>query len=278
MVKQCLKDYKNFPYVPGSTIKGAIRSILLRNLANNDAHPPEFDNTNLRYAARPMENRYFAKNDSNTSNYNFWRGVKIGDSSLIDIKKMRIGLSQVYPMKDKDNNLTSMDIYFEIIPKYVEFTAQLTIDNWFYKQKKIGFTYEKYVKWIHSLPEIAKEDLKNRLSYEYSFLEYYKYKLKEETSITLAHFDNIKEINSSLEDNEFIISLGFGTGWLDKTLGYVLSEKLDEDFNIMTEDLHLGKGQWFYDDIFPLTRTVVTVSDQERAPFGFLKVRMEEVA
>jgi CRISPR-associated protein Csm5 len=69
-VHACIKDVYSRPYLPGSSLKGALRSILLRQRAEADSRKPVINykhrrrGYDSRFAGQSMEKRHFMKSDA----------------------------------------------------------------------------------------------------------------------------------------------------------------------------------------------------------------------
>ncbi|NJO84532.1 MAG: type III-A CRISPR-associated RAMP protein Csm5, partial [Blastochloris sp.] len=96
VLQEQIKDPWDRPYIPGSSLKGALRTALFyagyggRNLQFRVA--PSNDRINVKYVAQPLERDVFANNVSpgKAPNHDLLRALQIGDSTSDEQRRLQI--------------------------------------------------------------------------------------------------------------------------------------------------------------------------------------------
>ena len=285
-----LKSVENEPYLPGSSIKGSLRSSFFRFL-NPDKIEINYRENRGRYDSRVADDilerkKFLARQNVSWRefpHYDIWRGVQITDTSTCKSDQIKLACASVYPLKESQN----LDLYLEVIPEETTFQASLALDAWLFLEAsnrgtqqghQTGYS-EEHLKSFREMPASIYEDSKELLRQEIRFIQHLQSEHRvddiDQLRMTISHFDAIARM--PVKPNEFITTMGFGTGWLAKTLGHHLQEQLsDEQFDEMVSRFELGRGNWKRNHVIPTTRMIVTTDTVERAPLGWVKVTMDE--
>jgi CRISPR-associated protein Csm5 len=280
-----IKDIQNRPYLPASSLKGALRSAVLRAVAAEDARKPEYQRGNPKTAASRMERRYFAAPHSDGSkfpNYDLWRALRLADSEPRPTESLTLGQAIVYrrPASDRTKEKgESIPLDLEVIPPGVTFTASSWVEAWLFEDRRaaseLGFGAQQKEWLTGRLRAIVNEESRLRLVEETRlFMEL----VKSDAALkdTQRALKKLADEFASLADNEMLLPLGKGTGWRSKTLGRALEEKLtDGEFEQLVKDFNLGRGKWKRGESIPYTRLLVSAAQQRLAPMGWVKIRLE---
>lgn len=94
-IKAFTRDAYNRPYVPGSSLKGALRTIILVKMLRDDqSRPPLPDDMSKKYSAAETESRYLntlrIKNKVSDALNSVMRGVSISDSAPLGQESMAL--------------------------------------------------------------------------------------------------------------------------------------------------------------------------------------------
>jgi CRISPR-associated protein Csm5 len=285
-----IKDVYGQPYLPGSSLKGALRSTLMRWLAEQDQQKPDIFRKKRRrrvrgqrivtydgrFAARDMEKRHFVPADvpdRRMPNYDLWRAVQAFDSEPVLTSMLALGRVVVFP------TMAGEPFDVEVIPRNVTFTASIQVDEWLFRSPRAGKLRfgEDHLSWFTTqLRELVNREARARLIEEVKF--FIALQERYEVRTTVAAFDQLADELNGLTDDEMMLQVGKGTGWRSKTLGRVLQERLsNEEFDQLVKDFNLGRKLWRKDGRIPLTRQLATAGNQVRAPMGWVKVKLEEI-
>lgn len=131
-----IKDSFHQPYIPGSSIKGAIRTSILGALVLKDLEGKrQVERFN---SADRLEKFFFEKNlyerQNKNENIKIFRGLKISDSRPVSNEQL-IGLKQVSfkHLKAKGKPYAELPIYREYLLPGTQFEFQLSIDERFFR-------------------------------------------------------------------------------------------------------------------------------------------------
>lgn len=139
-IKACIKNAYNMPYIPGSSLKGAIRTVILWNMICNDSKTlnsyrnkamKALDNNGnaikreFRKITPEIEKRYLNKSIDDT-NISLMRGIIIGDSKPLSLDDIVICQKFDVNVNGKERQL---NILRECIRPNVEIEFDLTIDE-----------------------------------------------------------------------------------------------------------------------------------------------------
>jgi CRISPR-associated protein Csm5 len=284
VLQEQIKDSWDRPYIPASSLKGALRTALFyAGYGQCDLQFRVSDlGHNAKFAAQPLERKVFANNVSpdKAPNHDLLRALQISDSVPDEQKRLQI----VNVTVSKNGQPSGPPIELEAIPSDVSFEMSLTLDGYLLgntkpwnqdaASKQLGYT-EAQLKWIQGLPQIVNSYTQQRLGIESQ---------TNRSSNWINTFEQIKPIvdrfASDQTSNEFIIQLGWGGGWDSKTLGKHLTDNKTEFSKLVNDNRYkmLRKGKFAVGDAYPKTRRAIVIrQDQPISLLGWIWVRMETV-
>ena len=246
------------PYIPGSSIKGAIRTAVLWYAVKNDKRLLDFaikslenkisrsrgrvTSKILKEADDDLERVVFGKEPRNTRN-DIMRAVRIGDSK--PFKSLR-----VYEVKVLGSR--GIGISAECIDGG---KAEVEIDVDEEVLKNLDSEYKGLVKDVDTIAEITKEFSEALIEAEL------KYNYFEKTK---AEFRAVKKCRG------IVLRLGWGTGWYSKTIGLLL--KTHTKFEGLRRKLGLGRNPRTkkVSNKFPKTRKVTV----DGKPLGWVNINI----
>lgn len=269
-VQEQFKDVFERPYIPGSSLKGALRTVIGWHAWKELKLEPDASLLKPRkeWAGSNYEQNIFGRDP----NHDSLRALQVSDSdpqaasclSLMNVRVINPGGAEGAPVQ------------MEAITPDVTFTATMKLDLALYsdwaKKYKLQLSGEK---WLKDIPKIANERARERIAAE---LEWFK-TLKKAGHV-LSTYEELRK--AKLQENQFILRLGWGTGWDDKTFGSRL--QADEDFmEYIIYQYKLAKGKREAGDAFPSSRRAVvrsqraadgSVEETIARPLGWLLVEM----
>lgn len=277
-----IKDVYGRPYLPGSSIKGALRSVLMRKLAREDTRKPEINykptkhGFDSRFAAQIMEKRHFMPTREARAqfpNYDLWRAFQVFDTTAVPAQgSLMLGNVQVFPVPEQDRRGGDLSFDMEMLTPETRFEATWQVDNWLFtspEAEKLGFSANHLARFTTQLCQIVNADTTARLAEEEAFLKSLLGKYEVKTALQILGV--LKQYQAALAENELMIQVGKSTGWLSKTLGHVLLERLSKtDFEQFVSDFDMGRQLWHYRGRIPLTRQLAGGI----AYLGWLKIRL----
>lgn len=265
--------------IPGSSLKGAIKTAVWNDMAN--------DGFLERLSVNDLKNRKGHWDDGTvdtklfggSANEQSTRFLKIGDAHFGDV------LTEVYEMKiinkrfekwkfKEGTNLT------EVIPSELERSFEFKIDELLLSrniekdaERKIWTNHKiEYLQGgIQGLATLINQFTLGLLNWELDVLEEEKLDTNEAGEALLDEYDRIYKIADKCNSNEFVVRVGGHSGWVFTTGGWVRNESLsmtDDELKSMRKIIQRNKE---YDmALWPKTRKTTP----HGTIFGFVKVQL----
>lgn len=281
------------PYIPGSSLKGSIRTAILYNLFST--LPVEAKDKLLKeakdykkgenWASEPILNEIFGAD----SNYNLMRALQVFDANFsteIDLhslhllslngesaygwKKMGKDKKTNKPFPLQDNPKYSTFIFVEALP--IDTIGYFSISiNDFLINNPIASAELKFkenaILAIKNFITTINSYSKQKLEKEKEFFE----KLTSPKILTkvIDEIDNLLDKINNLSNDEFILRISWGSGWKGMT-----GDFLDDNWlKIFRQKYRLGKTGF---DIFPKTRRIVFEDNKPKYLTGFVKIKLND--
>jgi CRISPR-associated protein Csm5 len=267
-----IKDVHDRPYIPGSSLKGALRTALAWTGWNEVQ--PGLDRSSLgrnrSWAGQPLERKFFGPDP----NHDLLRALQVSD--LFGPQKAGEGLLLVNAQVLTKRSAGS-PVELEALPGDITFRGTLKIDeDLFSKQaeRELGFSNRKH--WLDELMARAQAHSLGRIRKLAAWFE------EADNASRVAVFYR-QLAQASLPENQALLQIGWGAGWDGKTFGSHLQAN-PQFFERIVEDFRLHRGARGAPprkpgDPFPRSRrTAMTVRDgkaQAAAPFGWVLVELE---
>lgn len=273
-------------YIPGSSLKGAIRSFLTKALTPDlmkyykealDKRHGEQGRGDANNVSKEAEERAFSSPYESPFKY-----LHISDSSFLpfddvavfEIKVMNICNDGVKWFAGRNYNVDNPDSAFSILAEGLRQNAKvmgsIKVEPAFVHgngavdglKEKVGINVsaDTPAEFLAGLVRaVAKEYLHRELSF------YSKY---HQTEMVLE-YRRLLNILHSLAPNQFLLQVGFSTGYLSKTVGMSFKE---DDFEKLKEID--GKSK-IYPQIFPKTRRIIFKDGRPCTVPGWIKVTIK---
>lgn len=260
------------PFIPGSSIKGALRSSITRALYNSveGEYINSLDFSLKRNAKKKRVDDEAEDNVFGKPHNSPFRFLQIGDTDPFDIRDIGVyemkvlnicnGKVKWYNNRDnKENYNEALSLFLEALKKgsknngYVNNDKKAN-DNFIIEAGKI-----QRANIIKNFISLIKKDVSNYIEKETKFFE--RYNLHE----IVSFYKKLKEINNQLKDNEVIIQIGFGTGFNSKTV----SSLFDVKDKIKLERFY---NRNFDKNLFPKTRRIIFENGKPSAVPGWVKI------
>lgn len=270
------------PYIPGTSIKGAIRTSLTRSMWDIQNKRKEVDIYNKRIE-ESLKKLEISNNDNNRKYFsvNAERGVfgnpqespfrflKISDSNVLsygdicvsEMKILNICNNKVKWYRRGNNverSTEGMSIYAETLKEGVKARGYIKLNGDIYAKLCGLFKEEiKNLDLLDGLVQKIRSDISFYIHNEINF--YNRYGISE-----VADF--YKKLSSiELKEGEFIIQLGYGTGFLSKTLNLKLNKEFVEK---VARCLYRNIDR----NIFPKTRRIIFKNGKPYSVPGWVKI------
>ena len=287
-IREAMKHPSGRPMIPGSSIKGTIRTALLWGLIDDDG--PEAQeafkhsvnylkeqlqrNPNRSWVGQGIERRVLGKDP----NHDLMRAVQVSDTAPIPIEALEMGVAWTVTL-NRDGELVQKregnreyKTFVEQIRAEQTFDFSIKIDKFLFRQREkgeLGYSDRQEQVACEELAEVCNFVGKGLAKDEAEFYDYYR--LPE-----LANFyESLSNQIENLSEGGFVLPIGWGTGYLAKTVTGLLT---GDDTDLMMKfrrHYRLGRsrsGGDYYDDEFPKTRRVLYDRQRPKSPLGWVQI------
>lgn len=264
-LREAIKDPADRPYLPGTSLKGALRTVLAwhaweeQKLTLGSVRLKETP----KFAARPLEAKIFAGDAElkEFPHHDLLRALRVSDSQPQSPRCLEVIQVRVWSRKDPQAPLS-----VEAIRPGTEFTTTITIDetlfsSWAGREKLL------HREWFDQIPKAAWKRA-NRL------LQSQKVFWSDAGQLTATLGPLVMALNRHKESSSgFPLCLGFGVGWEGMTLGPLLKE--DPQWSQVFAAYKLGRRGTKPQE-FPGSRRAVVVQDRPANLLGWIWVEWGE--
>ena len=298
-IREAIKTIDNRPYIPGSTLKGALRTALLGEILSvNDAvyekSQDHIDrlidqgprgNPRREQPARQIEQFAFGKDP----NHDLLRALQVSDTQPLKSDALEIGLVWTVTLNGNNQLVEKRDRGQEYKHFLQQFRAQqhltftLKIDDFLFRDReKARLRYsDSQEEILRDIAEVCRSDADALMKRELAF--YDDYSLSEIADA----YDKLIRINNGLPEGAFLLQIGWGTGYHANTVTNTFTSIIadDEDADLTEdEDLWMDLRERFrlgesrsrrdhYDPrAFPKTRRILYRGRNPICPLGWVKI------
>ncbi|RKU22867.1 type III-A CRISPR-associated RAMP protein Csm5 [Candidatus Poribacteria bacterium] len=295
-IREAIKTVQNHPYIPGSTLKGAIRTALLGEILNENSNiyseslsqlenlidQGPRGNPRREQPARRIEGLAFGRDP----NRDIFRALQVSDTMPLDSSSLEIGMAWTVTL-DQNDQLTQKIDRGQAYKNFVQqiqarqcLTFTLKIDELLFRERektRLGFS-ELQEKTLYDIAEVCRSATDELIQSEQDFFDYYH--LSEIANV----YDKLIGLNNALPEGAFLLQIGWGTGYHSNTVTSLFTndEKSPENLQMdLRERFKLGESRsrrGNYDEReFPKTRRILYRGQNPIAPLGWVKIsRLED--
>ena len=269
--REQIKDVHDRPYLPGSSLKGALRTVLAWHGWKEKGLrlASVYTGRNPKRAAQDTEGKIFGsdpKRHRHSPHYDFMRALRIADSAPVPTSAL--ALEQVHVVSQRRQGAP---ISIEAVSAGTKFTLQGSFDESVFSAswagKREGFPLS-HSDWLHDIPAIARARAEERIKRELSWWR------------DRNQPEKLREIESALrsaQPNTFPLQLGFGTGWEGTTIGAPI--KRDSEWPSRYRELKLGfiprSREKVRVENFPSSRRMI-IDKNQLIPLGWVWITWKE--
>jgi len=289
-IRGFFKNAFNIPLIPGSSIKGAIRTALTWYfLKDRKSEVEKIIEKVLREIDEVRErNRKIKKirwwegkigneleniifyGKKNDAQFDIFKSMIVADASFETIDSLHIEKCKVLSTtKDYKMMLKSYDIYLEVLePPTKSKIMEISLNNYFLEEKNQNLGYNTdQITLFKEFPRACNEFSKALTEYELAFFEQYNLPALHDYYINL--FNTIPTT-----DNEFFLRVGYGIGWLSTTLGLLLKENA-ELLTKLRKTFYLGRrrNEPHFLPEYPKSRRIIFNNNDPIYPMGWMKLK-----
>lgn len=286
-VREQIKTVYGLPYLPGSSLKGALRTVLANALATQK--PPALNNLgrNRYWAAQPVEAQLFGQGGERVdANRDFGRAFQISDSQPVDASALRLRRAHIYPTAGNTSRGRSrgLDIDLETVAKGTVFTLTMHTPEELLTDQNSPFDQRRQRELGH-WPELANQLQRRRLAHtgrQYArdllIQEVTYFQNRRDVPAVHAFYDELATRFSKLNRDQFMMPLGWGGGWHTKTLNEHLRKDAQQFGKIVREYRLNPTGYSKEDEAFPKSRHLLRLMNSDRIgePLGWCLVDVSQ--
>ena len=290
-IREAIKHIDHRPFIPGSTLKGAIRTALLWDLINESDTHYEQTLSDLKELAsqeprgNPRSERPAQGIEKNVlgedPNHDLLRALQISDTAPTEVSALEMGTAWTVTLDSNDNLVQKVEqnreykTFVEQIQVKQRLTFSLKLDEWLLKQPAKGHLgFEDAQKnAIQNIAEICNHTARCLMKDEQDFFDYHAL-----TEIADC-YDRLLKTLDGLTDGAFITQIGWGSGYNANTITQLFTDDKDASEDLLMdlrERFRLGesrsrRGQ--YDEReFPKTRRILYRGQNPISPFGWIRI------
>ena len=287
-IREAMKHPSGRPMVPGSSIKGAIRTALLWDLiGDGNQESFKYSVNYLKEQLRRKPNRSWAGQGierhvlGKDPNHDLMRAVQVSDTSPIPIEALEIGVAWTVTLNRNDRLVQKREgnreykTFAEQIRAGQTFDFSIKIDKSLFGQREkreLEYSDQQERVVCEELADVCNFVAKGLANTEAEFYDYYS--LPE-----LANFyESLSNQIDNLSDGAFVLPMGWGTGYRAKTITELLAVD-DDDLMNLREHYRLGESRsrrGDYHPEFPKTRRVLYDRQRPEAPLGWVQIIPKE--
>jgi len=272
-VKEFIKS--NGPYLPGSSIKGAIKTAMMWKYLKDIPEGKTIVSEKLKSRSKKIGDEISKAVFGRDSLSDIFRALKITDTDREDTNKLEISEIKIV------GNSEDIPVYVENLKTGTKLNFEASFDSYVLESNEInGFKNHHLYKYMN-----IKEICKACNEFSDAIIEKHRQYLwnKYGCEGTAHVFDQLHENVLKCGENEAILHIGWGGGWYSTTIGLILEtfpefpvplDEYPENWNLSKDTirykLRLGikPGGSKYTRIFPKTRRL-TIEDK---PLGWVKI------
>jgi CRISPR-associated protein Csm5 len=261
-VREQIKDLSDRPYLPGSSLKGALRTAVFDwALAHN---PRALDTGRLRssrkWAAQPLERAVLGRDP----NHDLLRALQVADSDPVDPgSSLMLAHAQVLTGRQLGS-----PIEVEALRSEVVLNTTLKVDLSLFApaaERQLGFGQR--LDWLQDLMGVCRARAASLLEAERDW-----FARQRPGSPIANYYAQLHKYLDSLPASRCLLQVGWGGGWQGKTVGLRLDDRQREE---VVDRYRLARGRRRRGDPFPKSRRVLMDGEgRPSAPLGWLLVEM----
>ncbi len=274
-LREQIKDTWGNPYLPGSSVKGLLRTLLLWGIytAEKDRVLDLSRADNRRsWAALPLEREVFAPGISDprqAPNKDLLKALRVSDSEPVAADALHVATTLIYPTSSRGGS-RGVNIDVEALRSGTILQIQIAVEEYGFidgqAQRVLGWGDLR--KWFGRLPAIGRSHGGVRLGQEVEFHQ------NKGPKAALNFLTRAVKEWEALADNEWLAQIGWGASWHSKTLNNLLTDQPGFE-QAVVKKYNLARGRRQPGDPFPKSRNLVLQNGQPAIPMGWVKCRLE---
>lgn len=257
-------------YIPGSSLKGSLRTALLAGMLkekNVNISHLEWGN-NRRFAASPIEKRYFGANP----NEDVFKGLRVRDSERLSPNQLAgIDVMSYHAQKQGMREMGSEYCWtIEAFPTGTNLKTEIDLDLYALQPPDNSAPFDRRRQELNKKMKDRANILVTEL-FQTVTIASNELILKEQRFYNDHRMEDVAEFYHKLsliqDDKNTLLPLGWGAGWQSKTIGMLDLD--NEILNSIQRKYNLGRQGSAY---FPSTRRLYIDGKGSKYPIGWVKL------
>ena len=261
---------KDDVYIPGSSLKGAIRTVILWWVLKNN--PDKFnrakrhlenlvrsgERVNKKRVADRIEKEVFGRDPT----HDILKALQVSDTNAVAAESLKVEEVRTLTTTPRGHNWKRFYTYAETMKTGTKLDLELKIDEFLLEgdvARELDF--ENKQELVREIPRICNEFAEDFIKNEIMFFT--QYNMPRELGKVLEFYEKVRE---GLGETSFLLHLAWGSGWHGMTVGRLLNPHLLSD---LRWKFRLGKPRV---PEFPKTRRIVFEDRQPKYPLGWIKL------
>ena len=277
-VREQIKNAYGQLYLPGSSLKGALRTALARSIGRKQPLPLRVnDRPGRRGQPDPRRADDWLEADlfrpgGDDANHDLLRALQVADSQPVDTSPVLMNVRVV----KKDQRASPIDV--EAVPAGTTFETTIRVDDYLLRTVAgdLGWDAER-TNMLYALPSACRSVAGARFAQEHAY-----FAAAGLPGLAQTYRNWQRELQGLSGSGTFFVQVGWGAGWDSKTVGSDLVSRDERAFAGLRNMFGLGRPpkagrDWAArpGDPFPSSRRLVVRSDgQPIYPLGWVVVEM----
>ena len=267
-VAEQIKDVFDRPYLPGSSLKGALRTLLFWGMHADAKRRPDLNHLGRqsKQAARPLEQELFGRDP----NHDWLRALRVRDSVPLPATELAMTTVRVYPTSQGGGG--GLDIDVEAVKPGALFRTEISLETYgFESAHAASLGWQGQRRWIKRLPLVGKRRAQERLLAEAAY-----FGRPGSPRGAAGFYDRLINRLIDMPKDALLLQVGWGAGWESKTLGRRMLQQNEQQFEQLVSRYRMTKQRnRRAGDAFPISRHLALRNGRPALPMGWLHLRIE---
>ncbi len=260
-----LKDIYERPYLPGSSLKGAIRTLLLDAELLARGTPVDMNRLPIRerYAAQELEREIAGRGGKpgQAASYDLFRALHISDSTPIPPDRLSLKAVTRWPSSER-----IMPCAVETIAVGNTFSTTLKINDYLFGAAATRLDLASRRTILDNLAATCRSQIAAQIANEHAFFA------RHNAQPICDFYTGLAAHLADSGPHSFFLHMGWGAGWNSKTIARALHQ--NNVIKSIARRYCLDRGKPRSD--FPCTRHLVIEQGHPLTPLGWVRVDMDE--
>lgn len=290
-IREAIKSVDNRPYIPGSSIKGAIRTALLGEvlIQNEEIYDKSSqwlqDKIDQQPRGNPKNERPAQKIEAFAfgpdPNHNLLRALHVSDTTPIESDSLEIGTAWTVTLNSQDKLVKKIQRgrqYKNFVQHFQtgqNLTFTLKIDELLFREREKNILHFNKIqeKILKTIPKVHRSLANAIMETELEFFDIY------DLDPIANFYDQTIDLHADLTEGEFFMQIGWGSGYHANTITGILANTHDPPRKRWLEiqkRFKLGESRsrrgHYNEQEFPKTRRIIYHGQNPIAPLGWVKI------